>query len=1278
MRILHTSDWHIGNFPGPEKNGQNLRGKDTIDCIQHLYDRACLEHPDIVVISGDIFHAARVWADRGLSEVKIAINAIEALAGICPVVLLRGTPNHDGAEQFELLKAHFLGFLGVFIATEPQAFRIATAHEEIVSVACLPGFDRGVFRAKFPGLSKEEENQVFTEELSKIVLGLKASCDPAYPSILLAHYTVPGCNTESGQVQFLSQFEPVILPEALDAAGFDLVALGHIHRPQQVPSCQNAFYSGAINAFNFNDEGQDRGFYMHTLGRDSRRHEFYKLPAREFLTIRMDADDVEAFNSGRITLGQLGWQTQNKIVRVLYNCTDEQNKAFNKALLEKWLYDEGAFWVQEITPEKITITVNRNELSEQNSPEDNLREYLLEKAVPEDQIAALLEAARPVIAEAAAKNITASFTGLFVPVEIEVRNYRKYPEETFSFEDITFCTVNGKNGSGKSSLFMDSMLDCLYEEPREGDLTGWISNAEKARSGSIRFTFKIGDKTFRVTRTRTKSGKGTLNLSELVDGEWVDRSMERMNDTQDRIVDILGMDSLTMRSCALIMQDQYGLFLQADKESRMAILGKILGLGVYNEMEAIAKDKATEVNRLIRQKNDELEKLSSSLPDEEGIQREVARGNDQVAVKTDHIKSFTREADGLKLRLNSKLEAAARALKLQEEVARLTAKKTTTESNKSAHMVILDNANLVLSREQAIAEGVSHYHALLEKEKELLSSKALFDAKRLEYSKLQDNKESVQKEAGRLRLELDTMRSKRAPLASKIAMAEELRAQREIYLAEKAELSLLEEKSNEFIRISDEISAAEKTKNQMQYCYNSEYAGRNAEYRSLKEKASILENSGCIDQARATCRFLADAQVAKARIAPYKKECQQWDSEQKAKLAEAQSLIDALTQRRDALGYDQEAVKAKRALVASLEGKAREYEALSGYQEQISLIDTRIEGINLKLDELDETSLSLDAGIEKARQELDSMRAAAEQYTALRAELVTARQVLDQEKLLPAAREKKAAAKVRIRELDDELFSIAAEIMTKQQDLETENLTAAGSESLRSELDIAEGRISSLQDEIRTLSMDIGALNNLLENIRASKSEIKLLQGQVKELASRATLYEELKKAFSQDGVPHNIIRSIVPMLEATANNILGQMSGGKMSMEFVTEKLLKSNNKKEVVTLDIIINENGGRLPYLSKSGGERVKAALSAILALAETKSSRAGIQLGMLFIDEPPFLDADGTQAYCDALETIQSRYRSLKVLAITHDPTMKARFPQGIDIETTDEGSKVIYS
>jgi len=124
-------------------------------------------------------------------------------------------------------------------------------------------------------------------------------------------------------------------------------------------------------------------------------------------------------------------------------------------------------------------------------------------------------------------------------------------------------------------------------------------------------------------------------------------------------------------------------------------------------------------------------------------------------------------------------------------------------------------------------------------------------------------------------------------------------------------------------------------------------------------------------------------------------------------------------------------------------------------------------------------------------------------------------------------------------------------------------------------------------------------------------------------------------------------------------------------------DRRVQKSSKKEVNTLDIWITDyQWGTLPYHSRSGGQKVRAALSVAFALAELKARRAGIQLGMLFVDEPSFLDAQGGEAYCDALEAIVERYSNMKVVAISHDPAMQARFPQVIRVEDGgEEGSKV---
>lgn len=258
MKILHTADWHLGTFRSPVKDGVNLRTEDTKRCLDELIRVANEEKPDYSLVSGDIFHVGRLWSDRCCEEIITAIHYIRELAAVSKqVVVMRGTPNHDGSGQFNVLSEMFADVPNVHVVITPQVISF-----DDVDIAVLPGFDRGVFRANHPGLSSDEENVVFTNELSNIVTGLKAQCSPEKKSILMAHYTVPGCNTESGQTMMLTQFEPIIPQEALLAANYNLVALGHIHRPQKIMH-RDWYYSGAINAMNFNDEGQQRGFWIH-------------------------------------------------------------------------------------------------------------------------------------------------------------------------------------------------------------------------------------------------------------------------------------------------------------------------------------------------------------------------------------------------------------------------------------------------------------------------------------------------------------------------------------------------------------------------------------------------------------------------------------------------------------------------------------------------------------------------------------------------------------------------------------------------------------------------------------------------------------------------------------------------------------------------------------------------------------------------------------------------------------------------------------------------------
>jgi len=1284
MKILHTGDLHLGSFPGPETDGENVRFLDICNCLDTMLTEAQQERPDIAVIAGDIFHQARVWSDRGLKEQQTAVKFLRELAAICPVVVMRGTPNHDSEQQFSTLANTFEASGEVKIITEPQVAKIYTGAWGWVNVACVPGFDRGYYRAQHPGLSSEEENEVFTKAIEDIIIGLKAKCEPGIPSVLMGHFTITGANMESGQTAFFSQFEPVVYPATLAAADFDLVCFGHIHRPQQLDDCKNTFYCGAVSQLNFNDEGQERGYYIHDIDHSSRAvtSTFRPLPTRKHLTIRLNDDDVRELNEKGEDWDVPAIDSANipgKIIRVLYDCTDEHNKAFNHGALQNYLYASGAFWVQEITPQKITITVDRRSMDTDGTPESNLTDYLTEKGMEPERIGELMELARPIIAEATERATAERHTGQFVPVEIEVKNYRNYREERFSFDPIRFCTINGSNGVGKSSLFMDAMLDALFEEPREGELTGWICNDPEARSGAIKFTFKLGDRLYRVTRTRMKSGKATLNIAELVDGEWADRSKEKIKDTQQEIENIIGMDSLTLKACALIMQDQYGLFLQADKEARMNILGSILGLGIYTGMEELAAEKATDTNRAIRTLTDKAEAITAGLPDRAELEGQIAyqeqtRQNYETAAQTKAA-----EVDGLKVTLNTQLEAAGRVMRLNSKITALTGQKATKEATKTTQVAVMAAADTILAAEAEITAGVAELNGLLEKEKGLLVRKAAYDNLVTRKEQLADSLVQARRTAATAREKLANITAEKIiPLRQALAREAELAGKHTEYEAAAQRLAELESHEAEYRKAEQEAALAQAEVDKLDREHETVVWQAKDKIASLKEKAAMLENSGCPDAERATCRFLKDAIMAKAAIPEREAQLATYEGEyQKGR----QVALDALSLAQAALAdslYHPEEVASLRASLRSLEAAEREYQNLAAQRSELKLLEERAAELEKAVTDAEGAAAKSREELAEVERQVTSAETANASYTRLQSEIAVARLWLDKEKQLPVAREQKSAAAQRVLELGEEIEDIEKEITEARTELATEQAKTVGREELQAQVDGAEAEIGALQELARGAAMKLGGLKAQAEQAEKKLAEAAELQGQVNALAGKAAGYEELKKAFSQDGIPHNIIRSIIPIFEATATNILGQMSQGRMSVEFVTEKVLKSNAKKEVTTLDIIINDSDtGRLPYMSRSGGERVKAALSVILALSEIKSSKAGVQLGFLFIDEPPFLDGPGVQAYCDALEAIQQRYGSLKVMAIPHDPAMKSRFPQSVDVVKTAEGSKVIY-
>lgn len=1278
MKILHTADWHIGDYKGPTEDGVNLRFKDIENCLGRMINVAEEEKPDVVCISGDIFNQEQVGPVRYSKEMLLAYRTIASLSRIAKlVIVMRGTPNHDGAGQYDVLEEMFKADVKVQVVTKPQVLSTP-----IADFVAIPGFDKQVFRANNPGLNAEEENNVWTEQIGQAVIGYRAACfNDEVPAILMAHFTVPGCNLESGQTSCYANFEPVLPREAIETAGFDACLLGHIHRPQKIERLPNVFYSGAINALNFNDEGQERGFWIHEFsGHELVGSTFHETPYRKFLTISWYEEDVKDYIAyGETALAaKYEGQLDDRIVRVRYSCTSEQRKALNVPALQNDLYKLGAFYVSDIEAVQ-TVEVNaRGLLAEESDPLENLRKWLNEKCYPDAD--AIADLGQPIISAAAARAVTSDIHGVFRPVSIRVKNYRNYKEEYFEFDNVSFCSVNGVNGAGKSSLFFDAIMDCLYEETREGDQKAWIRGTADARSGMIEFIWEVGESRFRVVRTRTKSGKPTLNLSQLAEnGEWINLSMERIVDTQAEILRILGMDPLTFKSCALIMQDQYGLFLQARKDERIAVLSVLLGLGIYGDMEMDARQQARSVRSMLMHLKDE-QKIKKAQIDAKGDPASQIKEYDY------HLKSLEAYIDDAQKKRDKAAKEASETIRIDGELSLISGDLLELSSKK----LLLDGSEsqllIMLANQQNFLSDAAHYRELAEEYRKTETLLHSLDKDMAKYETACSNAEEAKNRAYTLQIsvEADESRLKEIDerlkeLESSAQLAEECEEKIRELAPARHELEDLRDRQRKCASLRNEVS--ERYQELLLKARPDEI-----EIRSLQDKlreqqtqAEYLAQSGCVDIGKASCRFLARAKAEAAKegdtliaitklqegLGRMQKDFDEYANQVNEQIAEigdpsSVELAEASQKVRELEGH--EAQKKK------LESDKLEFARLSAERESVD----KIHAERLKeLSTAEETAKKIASDVEALSGIVGKYRDTKERLEILAVYPEKEAQIPVYEERAKAIREKLDAVSA-----DQEVVAgKIAELNLKEADLKKQYAQLGQDAAKRAQEQ--EERIANARKKIADVQMAKGSAQQRLDDIEQLTAEVDAISGQLTETATKLNRYEILQKAFSQDGVPHQIIRNIIPHITDTANSILGSMTGGTMGVEFVLDKVTKGKDG-EKATLDVMIEEYGKTtLPYSSKSGGEKVKASLAVILALAEIKTTAAGIQLGMLFIDEPPFLDADGTDAYVDALETIRQRYPAVKIMAITHDEAMKARFSQSIEIVKTEDGSKVIY-
>ena len=327
IRFIHLSDIHIGLLTHGRLNpstGYNTRLEDILKCLDHVLETAARESVDLILIAGDVFHRENPLPAE---EIEFARRIGKAAGnGGARVVMVLG--NHDysssgiGASAVEIFPA--LDIEGVTIARKPEVIEVKTK-SGLVQVACLPWAGRGALlsREEYKSLSTQELQAEIERRLIAIVHSLAEKTQPKDPAVLLAHVSARGARLSGTETDTLTTSDPVVPVTVLADSAFQYVALGHIHRFQDLNEgdAPPVVYSGSIERIDFTEEKEKKGFVLGEISESETGweciYQFRETPARRFITIdlgEIDEDRKRLLVPDGISPGD----TEGAVVRVRY------------------------------------------------------------------------------------------------------------------------------------------------------------------------------------------------------------------------------------------------------------------------------------------------------------------------------------------------------------------------------------------------------------------------------------------------------------------------------------------------------------------------------------------------------------------------------------------------------------------------------------------------------------------------------------------------------------------------------------------------------------------------------------------------------------------------------------------------------------------------------------------------------------------------------------------------------------------------------------------------
>ncbi|BCJ42208.1 nuclease SbcCD subunit D [Actinoplanes ianthinogenes] len=282
MRILHTSDWHVGKV----LKGRDRREEHT-KVLAQVIEIARAEKPDLIIIAGDLYDTAAPTAE----STRLVTRALSALRNTGARVVAIGG-NHDNGQALDALRP-WADAAGIELRGSVReslgdlVIEGTTEGGERWRLIALPFLSQryAIRAAEMYDLTEAEANQTYADLMARLIGKLSESfAEPGVVNLITAHLTLVGASTGGGERE-AHTIMGYAVPSTVFPQNTHYVALGHLHRSQRVIGPCPVRYSGSPLAIDFGEEENVCSVAIVEVGVD-KAAQVRDVPVTEALTLR--------------------------------------------------------------------------------------------------------------------------------------------------------------------------------------------------------------------------------------------------------------------------------------------------------------------------------------------------------------------------------------------------------------------------------------------------------------------------------------------------------------------------------------------------------------------------------------------------------------------------------------------------------------------------------------------------------------------------------------------------------------------------------------------------------------------------------------------------------------------------------------------------------------------------------------------------------------------------------------------------------------------------------